>query len=636
MCGITGYSGIGNESILERMNDTLRHRGPDDAGMETFEAGGKSLGLAQRRLSIIDLSPGGHQPMSNEDGTVWIVFNGEIYNFKDVRAGLKRAHAFKGQSDTEVIVHLYEEVGTEVFSKIEGMFAIALYDSKKDQLILARDRMGKKPLYWSKAHLNNGDSNTVGATFIFGSELKALMAHPSFKKEIDVDSLNKYFLYENVPTPHTIFKNTWKLEPGTFLVWDGNQAKKTQFWSPTFVPKALSFSDSLADLDGALQSAVSDRLVADVPLGIFLSGGLDSSTVAYYAARAHQGKVKTFSIGFKEASFDESGYARQVARHLDTEHHEQILAVHDCLDIIPTIGNLLDEPMADASIIPTYLLSQFTREHVTVALGGDGGDELFCGYDTFLAHKFAALYAKVPKVIREGFIKNIVMRLPTSHANMSLDFRLKRFVSGFEASPAYRDRDWFAPFNQTDRQALFNPDIRKEIADRNAYDDIEGYLEHADSHDMYDELGLLYERMYMMDEVLVKVDRASMMNSLEVRAPFLDTRVVDLANHMPASFKMKGLTRKYILKKLMEGKLPRDIVYRKKKGFGIPIAEWIRGGLKPVVLDFLGPGSIGQIGLFDLRFVDKLLSEHFSGKKDNRKQIWTLLIFAMWWRKWMR
>ncbi len=621
MCGITGYSGKGDEIILGKMNETLSHRGPDDAGLKIFE----TAGLAQCRLSILDLSPAGHQPMSNEDGTVWITFNGEIYNFKELRKGLKQKHVFKSSSDTEVIIHLYEEIGIEVFSKIQGMFAIAIYDSRNGELILGRDRMGKKPLFWG---IHSG-------TFLFGSELKSLIAHPSFKKEIDLQSLNKYFLYEYIPTPHTIFKDTYKLEPGTLLIWNGKEAKKKVFWKPTFLPKENSFASAIKGLEETLQSAVKDRLVSDVPLGIFLSGGLDSSAVAYYASRANPGKVKTFSIGFKEKSFDESAYARQVAKHLGTKHYEKILSVKDCLEIIPTIGQLLDEPMADASIVPTYLLSKFTRENVTVALGGDGGDELFCGYDTFLAHRLARMYERLPVIIRDGLIKRLVNSLPTSHSNMSLDFKAKKFVAGFEGNQSYRNQRWLGAFDKDDRKKLFNDTVWNSVGTKNEFDDIDTYLKSADSHDTYDELGLLYERMYMMDQVLVKVDRASMMNSLEVRAPFLDTRVVDLANHMPVGFKFKGLERKYILKKLMEGKLPHDIIYRKKKGFGMPIGEWIRGDLKPLVLDYLGKPSIEKMGLFKADYVGKLLQEHFNDVKDNRKQIWTLLVFAMWWRRWI-
>jgi asparagine synthase (glutamine-hydrolysing) len=621
MCGITGYVGKGGSGDLEQMVKSLHHRGPDDCGTYTH----RNVGLGQTRLSIIDLSPAGHQPMGNEDGTVWIVFNGEIYNHHDLRKLLKKPHQFKGRSDTEVIVHLYEECGAEVFSKLEGMFAIALYDTRNGKLFLARDRMGKKPLYWS---MKDG-------TLLFGSELKALMAHPSFCKEIDPHTLNKYFLYEYVPTPHTIFKNTWKLEPGTLLEWDGAETRKTVFWKPTFLPKTeSSLAESMHALEVELRGAVERRLEADVPLGIFLSGGIDSSTVAYYASKLHPGRVKTFSIGFREPSFDESSHARTVARHLGTEHYEEMLSVQDCLRLIPEVGSMLDEPMADASIIPTYLLSQFTKKHVTVALGGDGGDELFCGYDTFLAHKVARVYGHVPSALRE-VIRNAVEYLPTSHKNMSLDFKLKKATRDFEGDRRYLNQRWLGAFSREERAKLFIPEVWDEAEKGNEFEDIDRYYGEMDSHMPYDELSYVYERMYMMDQVLVKVDRSSMMHALEVRAPFLDTHVVDLANHMPTSFKFRGFERKYILKKLMEGKLPRDIIYRKKKGFGIPIGAWLRAELSPLVTELLSPESLRRTGLFNERYVEDLIRDHVEGRRDNRKKLWTLMVFMMWWNRWM-
>lgn len=619
MCGISGYWGKGDETILNKMIDALSYRGPDDKGV--FVQG--EVGLAHRRLSIIDISPSGHQPMFNEDKSICIVFNGEIYNYKELEKKLKNKHVFIGKSDTEIIVHLYEEIGEQIFSHLSGMFAIALYDLKRNKIFLARDRMGKKPLYWSK-------NNEV---FLFGSELKSLMQHSSFKKEIDLESLNKYLSYEYVPTPHSIFKDTYKLEPGTYLVFDGKSVNKKVFWQPTFLPKQQSFESNITDLDNNLANSVKDRLVSDVPIGVFLSGGIDSSLVAYYASKSSSTQIKTFSIGFKEESFDESKYARKVAVYLGTEHHEKILSIKDCLDIIPKIGDLLDEPMSDPSIVPTYLLSEFARESVTVALGGDGGDELFCGYDPVLAHKFSILYGYVPEFIRTKFIMPIVNLLPTSHINMSFDFKVKKFVSGFEGDERYRNQRWMGSFDHIEKSCLIQAEIWNKIKDKNEYEDIDTYFSKSDSKDKFDNLILESERLYMMDDVLVKVDRASMMNSLEVRAPFLDTRVVDLANHMPTDFKLNRLTRKFILKKLMEGKLPNDIIYRKKKGFGMPIGEWIKYDLKDTIESHLSEASVNRMGLFNYQYIRNMLDDHYNGKKDNRKKIWTLFVFVMWWEK---
>ena len=625
MCGIAGYYGQGSIQVLQKMTRSLRHRGPDDEGFFVAEA----CGLGQRRLSIIDLSPAGHQPMSNEDKTVCLSFNGEIYNFKDLKRELRQAHNFRGQSDTEVVIHLYEEIGSAVFTKLEGMFAIALYDFKKNILFLARDRMGKKPLYYGLFH----------NTLIFGSEIKALLEHPECGRELDLQSLNKYLFFDYIPTPHSIFKNIFKLEPGTCLVFDGQALKKNKFWNitfnnfPTNSKPQISILDAIAELDKKLDYAVKSRLVSDVPLGIFLSGGLDSSTIAYYAQKNSSRKIKTFSIGFEDSTFDESKYARLVAAYLGTQHYEKILSAQESLDLIPQIADLLDEPMADASIIPTYLLSKFTRQKVTVALGGDGGDELFCGYDTFIAHKLALHYEKLPEFAR-SFIAGLVNKLPASFSNISFDFKAKRFVSGFNVPKIHRDAVWMSSFKKSDRENLFNQEVWQEIKNTNEYENIDGYASEVKNNNFFDKLIYLYTRMYLMDEVLVKVDRASMFNSLEVRAPFLDTGVVDLANSLPINFKLRGLTTKYILKKMMQDKLPKEIVFRQKKGFGVPMARWISNELKPLILEKLSEEKIRREGLFNYQYINKLLNDHFSGRADNRKQIWPLLVFELWREKW--
>ncbi len=626
MCGIAGYYGNGNKDVLEKMTASLKRRGPDDEGCFITE----KAGLGHRRLSIIDLSSAGHQPMSNEDGTVWIAFNGEIYNFQELRSALGRRHGFRSNTDTETILHLYEEVGTRVFAMIHGMFAIAIYDANQESVFLARDRLGKKPLYWSLR----------GDTLIFGSELKALVQHPDFRKAIDYASLNKYFLFGYVPTPDCIFKDTKKLEPATWLSFDGKEVRKFRYWEPAAENPLGSensknkLTDNLQELDRRLSNAVAVRLVSDAPLGVFLSGGIDSSTIAYYAQKLSPNKIKTFSIGFKEDSFDESRYARMISTRLNTEHYERIFSEDDCLELIPEIAEMADEPLADGSILPTCLLSRFTKERVTVALGGDGSDELFCGYDTFIAHKIASFYEKIPQAIRNGIIRPAVLGLPTSFSNISLDFKAKRFVSGFDGDPAYRDARWMAAFSDQERLALFAPWIRSELAGLDAYENVDSYIGARGSGDKYGILTLLYLRMYMMDQVLVKVDRSSMHNSLEVRAPFLDTSVVEFALRLPTEAKFNGFTVKYILKRLMDGKLPSEVVWRKKKGFGMPVSKWLNGPLKPLVDDFLSRRRIEDQGLFSFDIIDKLLKEHACGKKDNRLHIWPLLVFELWLERW--
>jgi len=627
MCGIAGYFGQGNREVLEKMTNTLRHRGPDDVG---FWAQGQ-VGLGHRRLSIIDLSAAGHQPMSDASGEIQLIFNGEIYNFQKLREELiAQGHKFSSQSDTEVIIQLYLAVGTEVFKKINGMFALALYDARQGTLLLARDCLGKKPLYWGI--FNN--------TLLFGSEPKAMLAHPACQRELDLTSLNKYLLYEYVPTPHSIWRGIHKLEPGHYLQYDGRASVKHKFWDITFQLSInndqLSIKEAISLLDSNINEAVKTRLVSDVPLGIWLSGGLDSATIAYYAQRNSARPVKTFSIGFKEDSFDESRYARLAAKHLGTEHYEQILSARDSLKLIPKVAALLDEPLADASILPTYLLSAFTKQQVIVALGGDGGDELFAGYDTFVAERLAHWYAKLPAVIREGVIKKIISHWPVSFRNISFDFKLKKFVVGFsEQNILRRHQNWLGAFNREQRQQLFMPEVWHKLKNANEYEEADAYAEAVGNQSAWNQLIYFYLRAYLLDDILVKVDRASMFNGLEVRAPFLDYRLVDFVNGLPFHFKMKGLTTKFILKELMADKLPAEIVRRKKKGFGIPLAQWLTRELRPLMAELLNESYLRQQGLFNPEFVTKLMSDHLARRADNRKWLWTLLCFQLWQREWL-
>lgn len=638
MCGIAGYYGQGDREILKKMTRTLRHRGPDDEGLFVDNR----VGLGQRRLAIIDLSPLGHQPMCNEDESVWISFNGEIYNYKKLRELLKNQHKFKSLSDTEVIVHLYEEIGEKVFSKLEGMFAISLYDKNKDTMFLARDRMGKKPLYYAQ----------FGEDLIFASELKALHSHPKFVKKISKLALKSYLFYEYVPTPLSIFENVYKLEPATYLKIKDSKISKKKFWEISFDRariKNLSMNNAVHKIGTAIEESVKDRMVSDAPLGVLLSGGLDSSAISYYAQKNSQEKIKTFSIGFKEASFDESKYARVVARHLDSDHYEKIFKASDSLSVIDKLGDILDEPMADQSILPTYLLSQFTRERVTVALGGDGGDEVFAGYDTFVAHRLAGMYEKIPKQFRKKVIEKLALNLPTSFSNISLDFKIKTFLRGFYGDKRYRDARWMSSFDLQKDDSILAESLRREMEDENELGLIDNYLNNFSAINMekdfdnyFQILTVLYLRMYMMDQVMVKVDRASMINSLETRAPLLDSRVVDTALALPVSYKLHPLTlpyiyeTKYIFRKLMQDKLPHDIVWRKKKGFGVPMAEWLNGPLKSLIDEKLSRKKIEEQGLFNYGYIAKITKEHQNKKKDNRKPIWTLLMFQIWYDRWMR
>ncbi|MEK9170183.1 MAG: asparagine synthase (glutamine-hydrolyzing) [Patescibacteria group bacterium] len=622
MCGIAGFAGKGTQDILEKMTRSLAYRGPDGEGYffdEKF-----LVGLGHRRLSIIDLESG-RQPIFNENKNITVILNGEIYNFLDLRKDLESRHKFITNSDTEVIVHLYEEIGEKVFEKLDGMFAIAIYDAPRNRLILARDRIGKKPLYWG----------VFDDAIIFGSEIKALMRHPSFKKDLDLESLNKYLSNDYAPTPGSIWKNIHKLEPATYLVWQKNkQILKNNFWKPNFNVSEISFNGAVAELDSLMDNSVRSRLVSDVPLGIFLSGGIDSSTIAYYAQKNSDSPIKTFSIAFDEKSFDESSYARKVAKFLGTEHFEESFRPKDMIDLVPEVAELLDEPLADPSILPTYLLSKFTKKNVTVALGGDGGDELFAGYPTFQADKLAGVYGLLPEIIKKSF-KNIIDILPVSDSNFSLDFKLKTFAGGFGTNKKYRHAAWLGSFSHKDRSQLFRPEIWHTLENKNEYEETDRYLNEAKLAGWGNSVLYAYLRTYLMDQVLVKVDRASMFNSLEVRAPFLDYKLVDFVNSLPYNFKCRGWNTKYILKKLMADKLPREIVERSKKGFGVPVAKWLKSELRGLMEYYLSEEKIRNGDLFNYEYVKQIKDEHLAGRKDNRKLLWNLMAFQMWGEKWL-
>lgn len=623
MCGIAGFIGDGTTADLVRMIGTISHRGPDDQGF--FHKNG--VGLAHARLSIIDLTSAGHQPMWNTERTVGIVFNGEIYNFFELRKELvATGRKFLSSSDTEVIIALYEKHGDQCFKYLEGMFAIAIYDVMADKLLLSRDRMGEKPLYYS---FSNG-------TFVFASEPKAVLAHPFIKKSINQHALEAYLALDYVPTPLSIWEGIKKLEPGNFIVFEKGRLQIKSFWNPILEQRNIHIQDASKELDSLLDSGVASRLVSDVPLGVFLSGGLDSSTVAYYAAKNSMKPIHTFSIGFNESSFDESKYAKEVSRHLGTIHHHKLLSAKDSLDSIPNIFAKLDEPMADASILPTYLLSLFTKEHVTVALGGDGGDELFAGYPTFQAENFVRMYQLLPLSLRRMF-PSMVRFFPISDENFNLRFKLEKFFEGAnELNIARRHMCWLGSFGDGERRLLLTYSNKSLSIIGGAYESAEKYFSAASMINEYNRMLFMYQRTYMMDEVMVKVDRASMYAALETRAPFLDRRIVEFANCLPYDMKLRRNTTKYLLKKTMQGKLPQHIIEREKKGFGIPLGSWLRSELRDWGEELLiaPPELLG--GMLSKSYVRKLWDEHQKGVTDHRKKLWNLLVLLEWERKFLK
>jgi asparagine synthase (glutamine-hydrolysing) len=621
ICGIVARRASIDQEALRRMTSALRHRGPDDEGFFIAPAeAGTGVGLGFRRLSIIDLLTG-NQPISNEDGSVQVVFNGEIYNYRELRSGLEAGgHEFTTDSDTEVIVHLYEELGSHCVKRLNGMFAIALWDGRRSELVLARDRFGKKPLYYTE----------LGGGLLFASELKSLIEHPRCPTDLDFDALSRYLALEYVPTPYSIFAGVRKLPGGHVLRWRDGRTVLERFWDLELRPEEAArpdeeYGEEFRDL---LRAAVRRRLVSDVPLGAFLSGGIDSSSVVAMMVDAlPAGAVKTFSIGFDESSFDESTHARRVASHFGTDHREKTFTASVMLDTLPTVVDWLDEPFGDASILPTYLLSRFTREHVTVALGGDGSDELLAGYPTFPADRLARFY-RVPRLLHANVIVPLADRLPVSTANFSFDFKLKRFLRAAASREDIRHPVWLGSFAPSEQEALLNAAPGDPFAEQRS-------ILAAGGDDRLGKLIYLYAKTYLQDDILVKVDRASMACSLEVRAPFLDVELVEFLCRVPSRLKLRRLDTKHLLKRAMGDVLPPGIANRAKKGFGIPVAAWLKGELREALRDELSPERIRRQGLFEPTEVTRLVSEHLSGRRDHRKALWTLFVFQLWHRRWL-
>ena len=623
MCGIAGFAGEGSRDVLERMTGTLEHRGPDDVGFLHVPG---TIGFGLRRLAIIDISTG-NQPVFNEDKTVAVLMNGEIYNFQSLRKSLAARHTFVTQGDTEVIAHLYEDFGEELFTSLNGMFAIALWDSVKQKLVLARDRFGKKPLYYTIA------DNTL----IFASEPKAILQHPLVRPELDFRALNLYLTHEYVPAPTSIFKDISKIEAGHYAVFQDKKIVKRPYYrlSLNAVNPPSSFRECLCEFDRIMDDAVKLRLISDVPLGIFLSGGIDSSTITYYAQRASNAPVKTFSIGFDNPSFDESAYARNVARHLHTDHHERTFRAQELLDLIPTLVALLDEPISDSAIFSNFLLSRFAREHVTVVVGGDGGDELFFGYPTFQAHRLSPLLLVFPQTVRRHIIEPLVENMPVSHRHLSSDYKLKRFLLGLRYGADRRDAIWIGSFTPEEKRALLASDVQELLGDMNDFEVIDRYAAEVHGKPLLARSSYIYQKTYLTDDVMMHKDRASMFASLELRVPFLDYRIVDFVNSLPTGYKLRGFTTKYFLKQLMKERLPHDILYRRKRGFSLPMAQWLCRELKPLLLDVLSESAIRREGIFRYPYIKQLIGEHFAGKKNNYRKLWTLALFQLWKERWL-
>jgi asparagine synthase (glutamine-hydrolysing) len=611
MCGIAGFIGAGNIVDIQNMNLAQASRGPDADGVWNDKE--KAIYLGHRRLSIIDIA-GGAQPMWTPDGALGIVFNGEIYNHAELRNELKNlGHSFiSDHSDTEVLLLGYKAWGEALTDRLNGMWAFALYDRANNRLFCSRDRFGKKPFYYT----HRPD------LFAFASELTALTAHSAINPTLSRPALKKYFAYGYIPAPYSIYENIYKLPAGHSLCFDLNENRVTvkQYWEYIMEPFDTIPADPVAtwgeELRDLLGKAVKRRLISDVPIGTFLSGGIDSSAVSAFAARElGEGKLNTFSIGFDEASFDESEFANTAAKYLKTNHHLEWLSLEKAKDLLPAIARRLDEPMGDSSLLPTYLLCGYARKHVTVALGGDGADELFAGYDPFRALKWSKLYHDwIPKPVHQA-IRLLFARLPVSHRNMSLDFKIKRTLRGLSFAPQYWSPIWMAPLDPLELEELFQEPIDLE----DIYAEAIAQWESCPQDNLVDKTLQFYTKLYLQDDILTKVDRASMMHSLEVRAPFLDIDLVNFVRRIPADYKFRNGETKYLLKKALETVLPTEILYRPKKGFGVPIGKWFQQG-DLALANIAEPTHISQ------NFITHALQMHRTNQADQRAFLWNMFL----------
>ncbi len=635
MCGIAGFINNNKQKpkvqIIKQMVDVITHRGPDDKGYEIIN----NVALGNTRLSIIDLSTKGHMPMWNYNHKYCIAYNGEVVNYQKYRNILQhKGYKFYSNSDTEVIVNMYAEYGTSFVAKLKGMFAIAIWDIDKQELFIARDQFGIKPLHY---YLDN-------QTFIFGSEIKSILKHPYILREINPIAMSHYFSlgFGAISSPITIFKNIYKLPPAHYGIVKNNQLKISRYWQLKTISnksrKPHNFTTTVKRMTDLIENSVKQQLIADVPLGSFLSGGVDSSLITAIAQKYTKHQIQTFSIGFEDPKFDETIYARQVAKYLKTKHYHKTFSAKELLETLPKIINKLDEPFADASILPTYLLSEFTKQKVTVALSGDGGDEIFGGYPTYIAHKLASPLKYLPKWGLKIFKNtaytstNLIQLLPfANHSqNFSIQFKLHRTLESIDKNIIKQHLNFTGPMFLSDKDKLIIN--HKE----QALPYISKLINSLDLGKQANIPQIIDFYIYMSEDCLVKTDRASSFNSLEVRPPFLDTDIINYAFSLPNNYHIKGFRLKHLLKEVARQYIPESIINRPKKGFGIPTHTWLRNELKPQMLDLLNKKRIIDQGLFNFDYINKLIKEHLNHQQDHRMILWNLLIFQLWWEKWMK
>ncbi|HSK70469.1 MAG TPA: asparagine synthase (glutamine-hydrolyzing) [Pyrinomonadaceae bacterium] len=622
MCGIAGF--INKEAtgeaerahLLEEMCRVITHRGPDEQGM--IVRGRAALGM--RRLSIIDLKTG-QQPIFNEEGNLAIVFNGEIYNYRGLKKELEsRGHRFKTNSDTETIVHAFEEYGANCVEYLRGMFAFAVWDFREESLFIARDRVGKKPLFYSLTEKGN---------FVFGSELKVLLAHGEISKEIDFAALDAYLTFGYVPEEFCIFKDVRKLQPGHFLVFKDGEIRTEKYWDFKYeeaneIKTEAEYIENLRDL---IKEAVGVRLISEVPLGAFLSGGVDSSSIVGFMSQILETPVKTFSIGFNEDSFNELKFARVAAKHFGTEHHEFIVTP-DLVEIVDDLIWHFDEPFADPSALPTYMVSKLARDFVTVVLSGDGGDELFAGYTRYVTDRKRSGLEKLPKFVRQGVLQTVSEKLPHGAKG-------KNYLYNVSLDAVERYIDSISQFGKLKKNALYSFGFLQNLNGgfEKGAEKFRKIAESVESENPIDKLLYLDSKTYLPADILTKVDRMTMAASLEARAPLLDHKLIDFVTKIPAELKLKGSETKYIFKKAMQGIVPDEILYREKQGFGMPINEWINRQLKDRIEETLLEKRTLERGYFEPKYIRMLLDEHRRNRRDHSYALWVLWMLELWHRQ---
>lgn len=622
MCGICGFyqsQSIADLKILQKMNDQIIHRGPDDEGFY-FEG---PVGLAVRRLSIIDLVTG-HQPQSSYSKNSTVTFNGEIYNFKELRMNLaKKGYIFRTNSDTEVVVNLYEEYGMDFVHQLNGMFAIGIYDKKKETLILARDRLGIKPLYY---YIDPKTEN-----LIFGSEIKSILQYPELVREIDPMALDYFLTLEYIPAPFSLFKGIKKLPGGHILKYHNKQVTIKEYWDIKPTTNQRSFPQLKEEFLSLIKDCVRKRMISDVPLGAFLSGGIDSSTIVSQMIDNSSKRIKTFSIGFEEKSYSELPYSNMVAQKFDTEHHIKNLKPN-IKDLVIKLADYFDEPLGDFSNFPTYLVSEIAREQVTVVLSGDGGDEIFGGYEHYIAQKISKMIDFPPFRFFHKPMAQLTHLFPPSELKKGFINRIKRFSEGLNNSYKNRHFRWMLFLSAQGKNRLYSKDYlqdsyTKMLPERSPFDK---HFARAGqfkgiNQDLYLDL-----KTYMVDNILVKVDRTSMATSLEARVPLLDHRMVEFAFSLPPSYKVKGNTTKWFFKEAVKDILPREVIHRQKEGFSIPIKNWLKTDLKDLMMEYLSKKRIDNLGYFNYHYIQKMINQHLTNKQNHAHRLWSLILLNLW------